>query len=270
MKPKIIAMLVVLSAVVGVGAGFLVKRVNDDDTEPQSSTGQEPTATKDPTEDPTKAPTKSPTTAPPTSPTATPTTTPTDDEDDPGADVPVLVAKNRAERAGPSWSPADPTGPDGKPLEIGNAFPGTFQPVRVGDNVDKYVAAGYLAADIERESVCDGNYWKWAGQLSSGLDVIADDQGVIGSLGMTKGGLETPEGISIGNSLQALRDTYGKELSAAQANDYDLAGVFLQGNGDGWLGFGFDVPPSELKPTSRVTFIEASKGRQPGMLRDGC
>lgn len=266
MKPKIIATLVVLSAVLGVGAGFLVKRVNDDNTDPQSSTGQEPTATKDPTEDPTKAPTTSPTKAPPTSPTASPT----DDEDDSDTDVPELVAKNRAERTGPSWSPADPLGPDGKPLEIGNVFPGTFQPVRVGDNVDKYVEAGYLAADIERESVCEGNYWKWAGQLSSGLDVIADDQGVIGSLGMTKDGLETPEGISIGNSLQALRDTYGKELSGPQGNDYGLAGMFLQGNGDGWLGFGFDVSPDELKPTSRITFIEASKGSPPGMLRDGC
>lgn len=267
MKPKIIAVLVVLSAVLGIGAGFLVQRLNGDDSEPQSSNGQEPTPSE-PTETPTKKPTKDPTKEPSEDPTTAPTTEATKD-DDPD-DVPDLVAKNRAERRGPSWSPADPIGPDGEPLEIGNVFPGTFEPVRVGDNVDKYVAAGYLVADIKRESICDGNYWKWAGQLSEGLDVVANNEGVIGSLGMQRDGLETAEGISIGNTLQALRDTYGKELSEPQANDYGLAGVFLQGNGDGWLGFGFEVAPDKLKPTSRVTFMEVSKGRQPGMLRDGC
>lgn len=270
MKPKVIAMLVVLSAVVGIGAGFLVKRLNDGDADPQSSNAREPSGqTTGPTDKPTKKatkPTKKATTEAPTEATTAPTPTANESDDA----VPPGVAKNRAERKGPSWSPADPTGPDGELLEIGNASPGTFQPVRVGDNVDKYVDAGYLKADIQKESGCEGDYWTWAGQLSEGLDVITDQQGVIGSLGMTKAGLETPEGISIGNSLKALRDTYGTELSAPAANDYGSAAVFLQGNGDGWLGFGFDVSPEELKPTSRVTFIEASKGSRPGMLRDGC
>lgn len=266
MKPKIIAMLVVLSAVLGVGAGFLVKRVNDDNTDPPS-TGQEPTATKDPTEDPTETPTKTPTKTPTTAPPTSPTTSPSDD---PADDVPDQVARNREDRSGPSWSPADPIGPDGQPLELGILSPGAFGLVRVGDNVNKYVAAGYLVADLERESICDGNYWKWAGQLSDGLDVVASNKGVIGSLGMKRDGLETAEGISVGNSLRALRDTYGKELTEPRANEYGLAGVFLQGNGDGWLGFGFEVSPDQLKPTSRVTFIEASKGSPPGMLRDGC
>ncbi|WP_109509855.1 hypothetical protein [Nocardioides speluncae] len=275
MKPKLIAVLVVLSAVVGIGAGYLVKRLNDD-TAPPPSSGQEPTPaeeptkdpTKDPAEDPAEDPTEDPTTDPPSDPTTDPTEAEDDSEESP--QVPPLVAKNRDERRGPSWSPADLTGPDGEPLELGNISPGTFGMVRVGDNVDKYVDAGYLAADIEKESACEGTYWKWAGQLNEGLDVIADQTGAIGSLGMTRDGLETAEGISIGNSLRALRDTYGKELTAPHANDYGQAAVFLPGNGDGWLGFGFNATPEELGPNSRITFIEASKGHRPGMLRDGC
>lgn len=265
MKPKLIALLVVLSAVLGVGAGFLVKRLNDD-TDPPSSSSQEQTPTES-----TTTPTSEPTTATPTpSPTTSPTTSPTKAEDEPSDDVPDLVARNREDRSGPSWSPADPIGPDGQPLELGILSPGAFGLVRVGDNIDKYVDAGYLVADLERESICDGNYWKWAGQLSDGLDVIASNNGVIGSLGMKRDGLETAEGISVGNSLQALRDTYGKQLSEPRANDYGQAAVFLPGNGDGWLGFGFEVAPGQLEPTSRVTFIEATKGNPPGMLRDGC
>ncbi|HJR88783.1 MAG TPA: hypothetical protein VJ782_01320 [Aeromicrobium sp.] len=201
----------------------------------------------------------------------------------PGADAPAAtpdaapsplvdeqtIGANRNERQGPAWSPADLEGADGKPLTLGNVIPGAFQPVRAGMDVQEAVDLGYLERDPQREQACEGTFWKWKGQWSQGLDVIVGTDRQIVSLGMARAGLETPEGISVGNTYAAVDNTYGDRLEGPVRMDYGQAGVFLR-DGDNWVGFGFDNEPGRLVDTSRVAFIEVSRGNRPGLIRDGC
>lgn len=244
MNRKIAAVLVALSIVIGVVAGFLVQRLNDEEAQA-------------------KAPTSSPSTPNPSTPA----------DSSPSAstlEVSPLVARNRDERAGqPAWSPADPTGPDGKPLELGNIVPGAVQPVRIGDPVEKYVRAGYIVEDLQREEICEGEHYKWTGGLDEALDVLVGDDGTVSAIGIRQG-LETPEGIAVGNTYGALKRTYGPELTRPRPTDYGEAGVHLQGNGDGWIGFLLEATPDKLTDATKIVFMEVAEGREPGLLRDGC
>lgn len=180
-----------------------------------------------------------------------------------------VVTRNRNERRGPSWSPADLVGKDGKPLTLGRVVPGAFEPVQVGANIKAAVDAGYMERDPQREQICDGTYWKWKGQVSQGLDVIVDQNQRIAALGMSRDGLETAEGITIGNSFGALVRTYGDRLQGPIRMDDGQAGAFVQ-DGDRWIGFGMDNQPGQLSDNSRIAFIEVTRGVRPGLLRDGC
>lgn len=204
-------------------------------------------------------------------PTATATAAPADETDatPSAAGDEKTVEANRNERRGPSWSPADLTGKDGKPLTLGHAVPGAFEPIRVGTDIQRAVDDGYMVRDTQREESCEGTFWKWKGQWSGGLDVLVGADKKISSLGMSKDGLETPEGISIGNSYAAVDKTYGDKLEGPVRMDYGQAGVFLR-DGDNWIGFGFDNKPGQLADDSRVVFIEVSRGKRPGLIRDGC
>jgi hypothetical protein len=201
-------------------------------------------------------------------PTATNAPTHADATAAPAAAEKVIEA-NRNERQGPSWSPGDLEGKDGKPLTLGHVVPGAFEPVRVGTSIQQAIDAGFMEQDPQREEACEGAFWKWKGQWSQGLDVVVDDDEQISALGMSKDGLETPEGISIGNSYAAVDKTYGDRLEGPVRMDSGQAGVFLH-DGDNWVGFLFDNQPGQLADTSRVVFVEVTSGNRPGLLRDGC
>lgn len=205
------------------------------------------------------------------SPTGSATDTPADApkvETPSPADDPVVKA-NRAERRGAEWSPAGVVDQAGKPLRLGHAVPGAFEPVQVGAEVQTAIDAGLMEPDRQREESCEGTFWKWKGQLAQGLDVIVGPDGRIAALGMSRPGLETPEGISIGNSFGALVETYGDRLEGPQRMEYGQAGAFLR-EGDKWIGFGMDNEPGQLADDSRIAFIEVSQGNRPGLIRDGC
>lgn len=179
-----------------------------------------------------------------------------------------LLQRNHNERTGPSWSPRDLEGPNGQLLEIGSLAPGAFGEVKAGENIDTAIAAGYLEEDKHRP--CDGGpFYKWRDQWSGGMDVIVGENKRIDYLGLSKDGLETAEGISIGNSYGALKATYGGKLSAPVTMDYGQPGVFIE-EGTRWLGFLLDASPDSLSDKSRIKFIEVSDGRRPGLARDGC
>jgi len=197
-----------------------------------------------------------------------PTAAPPDGRPSPAVDEQAVEA-NRNERQGPSWSPRDLEGADGEPLTLGNAVPGAFEPIRVGMSVQQAIDTGFIERDPQREQACEGTFWKWKGQLSQGLDLIVGEDKRIAALGMSRAGLETPEGISIGNSYAAVDNTYGDRLEGPVRMDYGQAGVFLR-DGNNWIGFGFDNKPGQLADDSRVAFIEVSEGNRPGLIRDGC
>lgn len=196
-------------------------------------------------------------------PTAGPPVTTPSPSDDP------VVKANRAERQGADWSPRGVVDKDGKPLLFGNVVPGAFEPVPVGAEIQVPIDAGFMERDPKREQSCEGTFWKWKGQLAEGLDVIVGADQRITALGMSKPGLETVEGISIGNSFAAVDKTYAGRLEGPVRMEYGQAGVFLR-DGDKWIGFGFDNEPGRLTDDSRVAFIEVTQGARPGLLRDGC
>ena len=235
MSKKVVVVLIVVAAAVGAIVGYFVALAPIDPSDPNGGPSVAAPSVTTSTEQPESA----------------------------------LVRRNHDERTGPSWSPRDLTGPDGKPLELGNVEPGAFGQVKAGERVQDAVDAGYLEVDKKRADACEGGpFYTWRDQWSGGLDVIVND-GVIQSLGLTKDLPETAEGISIGNSYGALKATYGDRLSAPVTMDYGQPGVFLQ-DGTKWLGFLLDATPKSLNDGSPIIFIEVSDGRRPGLLRDGC
>lgn len=154
---------------------------------------------------------------------------------------------------------------------LGYAEPGAFGVVTIGMTTDQARATGFIEPDAERGDVCDSpaGWWKWRGELSEGLDVYADDRGRIVTMADRKGGIETREGIAVGNSLGAVNDTYGAVVSPAQEAGYNQSGVFIERDGK-WLGFLFDASYSEVNESSRVTMIEVTEGHRPELMRDGC
>lgn len=236
MNRKIAALLVAFSIVAGVGVGFVIQRMNDDDA--RADDGQDPGDSTSQTTDADQA----------------------------------VVERNRAEREGPSWSPADILGANGEPLELGHAVPGAFGVVEIGMTTDEAQATGFIVEDVDHGEICgepDRPYWRWDAELNDGLDVFANDDGRISSLGDRKGGIETPEGITVGNSLGAIRQTYGDRVSEPEEAGYGQTGVFLEDDGR-WLGFLFDTTPDQVSDSSRVMFMEVTAGTKPGLMRDGC
>lgn len=181
----------------------------------------------------------------------------------------AVVTANRADREGPAWSPTAPLNDEGQPLQFGHVVPGAFEPIAVGSTIQAAIDAGFMERDPKREQSCEGTFWKWTGQLSEGLDVIVGADQRITALGMSKPGLETAEGISIGNTFAAVERTYAGRLEGPVRMEYGQAGVFLR-EGDNWLGIGFDNEAGQLADDSRVAFIEVTQGDRPGLLRDGC
>lgn len=184
--------------------------------------------------------------APTTEPSATPTPAPSE----------VAVS----ETPSPTSAPPEPT----PKLDWGGPLaPGAFGKIKAEGNVRTLVDQGWMTRDSEREEICEGKHWKWADQVADGVDVIYDQQGDIGSFGMSKPVLETAQGITIGDTLMALKDVYG--TGSQKTNDYGQTTWVVQ-EGDRWIGFLL----SDNARDAKIEFIEVSVGRQPGLLRDGC
>ncbi|MFE6507000.1 hypothetical protein ACFVDI_17690 [Nocardioides sp. NPDC057767] len=145
----------------------------------------------------------------------------------------------------------------------GPLAPGAFGRIKAEGNVRTLVDEGWMTRDSRRESICEGKHWRWVEQLGDGIDVIHDQQGDIGSFGMSKPVLETAEGITIGDTLMVLEDTYG--TGSQKTNDYGQTTWVVQ-DGNRWIGFLLSGNTRD----SKIEFIEVSVGRQPGLLRDGC
>ena len=185
------------------------------------------------------SPSPVPSSAPSSEPSATPTPAP--------SEVPISATPTPAPKL--DW---------GGPLA-----PGAFGKIKAEGNVRTLVDQGWMTRDSAREDACEGKHWKWADQLGDGIDVTYDQQGNIGSFGMSKPVLETAQGVTIGDTLMVLKDVYG--MGSEKTNDYGQTTWVVQ-DGDRWIGFLLDGNARD----SKIEFIEVSVGRQPGLLRDGC
>lgn len=190
---------------------------------------------------PSPVPSSAPSSAPASEPSATPTPAP--------SEVPVSATPSAEPTPKLDW---------GGPLA-----PGAFGKIKAEGNVRTLVDQGWMTRDTKREAVCEGKHWRWAEQLGDGIDVIHDQQGNIGSFGMSKPVLETARGITIGDTLMVLKDVYG--TGSQKTNDYGQTTWVVQ-EGDRWIGFLLSGDSRD----SKIEFIEVSVGRQPGLLHDGC
>ncbi|OIJ27283.1 hypothetical protein [Nocardioides luteus] len=190
---------------------------------------------------PTPLPSSVPSSAPSSEPSATPTPAP--------SEVPVSATPSAEPTPQLDW---------GGPLA-----PGAFGKIKAEGNVRSLVDQGWMTRDTAREDACEGTHWKWADQLGDGIDVTYDQQGTIGSFGMSKPVLETAQGVTIGDTLMVLKDVYG--TGSEKTNDYGQTTWVVQ-DGDRWIGFLLSGNTRDAK----IEFIEVSVGRQPGLLRDGC
>ena len=246
MNRRIAAVLVALSVVAGVGAGFLVERLHSAGAEAHT-----------PRSSPTLVASPAPSSPEPSTPATTSAT----------EDVSALTTANRADRAAaglPSWSPADPEGADGRPLEVGKIVPGGIDPVMAGNPVFKYMRQGYLVAD-ENPS-CDGNHWLWAGQLSGGLYVAATPTRHGHRPGHRQGrSRRPPTGSASATACARSKATYGAALSGVEPDDNGDGWVHVQ-DGDRWLAFALGRA-GQVTDRSRVGLHRGGHGSGAAPLR---
>src|SRR5690348_13125036 len=185
-------------------------------------------------------------------PAAKPRTTPTTSTPTPGTPTPS--------------TPTPTTEPVSDELKVGPIVPGAFTPVQVGQQVFEYMREGYLLAD--QDPPCDGTHWLWSDRVPDGLSVSASPTGTIGALGTGKDGLKTAEGIHVGSTYAALKQAYGSQLSAIQADDNRIGWVSVTRNG-AWISFLLDKPGTVTNAT-KVAFIEVGRGKVLHSFGDAC
>jgi|GEM_PF-2604518 len=148
--------------------------------------------------------------------------------------------------------------------------PGRIGPITIGMTSQQALATGLIVRDTERENVCDGTFYRWkSDQAHAALDLYTDNAGKIVSMGVSRGTYPTDQDIRIGDRLSAVREAYGDRLSDVQSAGYDQDGVFVH-DGDRWLGFLLDSARDGVNDSTRVIFMEVTRGDKPGLMRDGC
>lgn len=151
--------------------------------------------------------------------------------------------------------------------------PGRIGPAEVGMSKSEALETGLFDADVKiKGEVCDGVeplQWKSA---FTGVDVLTSEAGDIVSLGTFEAdGPRTEDDLGVGSTYGDLVDTYGAELTDPEEAGYGQAGAYVK-DGNRWLGFLFgDVESaSAVVSDTEVTFVEATAGDKPGLMRDGC
>ena len=152
--------------------------------------------------------------------------------------------------------------------------PGRFDTVRIGDSLESAAESGYFALDVKTASCGTRAIWPtkpWRKSIDVYQGYDEETAGTVGTIGVFGDGISTKEGIGVGATLADLEEAYGDRLLGPRKNDYDQWGYFIRTNRR-WLGFSMDASAADGRPTTdaEVAFIEITKGRRPGLLRDGC
>lgn len=160
----------------------------------------------------------------------------------------------------------------GEPIPIKlDVAPGRVGKVHVGMTKNQAAATGYFDTDVKvgGEECPRIEPLQWKKVYQDNVDVLTDDDnGSIVAMGI-RGDLKTDKGVGVGNTLAAINDVYGDAASPAEEAGYTQTGVYVN-TGDDWLGFLVNAEFTKVKSTSKVTFMEVSKGAKPGLMRDGC
>jgi hypothetical protein len=147
--------------------------------------------------------------------------------------------------------------------------PGAVGPVRVGMSKEEAAATGMFDVDLPAPAEgCPPYPLQWKKQYK-GLDVLTGDDEAIVSIGVTKDGPKTAEGIGFGSTLDDVKKAYPDLSPVAEAGQLQ-AGAFVS-SGDGFIGFLFgDATKADIKGSSAINFIEVTTGTKPDLIRSGC
>lgn len=146
---------------------------------------------------------------------------------------------------------------------------GAVGPARAGMSKADAIKTGLFEADVPPPvEGCPPYELQWK-KLFTGLDVLTRDDGSIASIGISKGGPKTAEGIGFGSTLTDLRKAY-PNLSPVVDAGFSQAGAYEFSDKE-YIGFLFgDATVSTIKGSSKITFMEVTVGEKPELIRSGC
>ena len=170
--------------------------------------------------------------------------------------------------AAPEPTTATPTKPAPSPAEL-VIEPGRVGPAVAGMSKADALKTGLFNADVPPPvEGCPPYPLKWKKKYK-GLDVLTRDDGSISSIGITKGGPKTSQGIGYGSTLDDLTQAYPK-LSPVVDAGFNQAGAY-EFTDEEFIGFLFgDATVSDIKGSSKISFIEVTVGDKPDLIRSGC
>jgi len=188
--------------------------------------------------------------------------------DDPKEPEKTVSSPSPEPSATPEPTTAAPTEPAPAPAKL-VVVPGAVGPVRAGMSKADALKTGLFNADVPPPvEGCPPYPLKWKKKYK-GLDVLTRDDGSISSIGVTKGGPKTSQGIGYGSTLDDLLAAYPK-LSPVVDAGFNQAGAYEFTDTE-FIGFLFgDATVSDIKGSSKITFIEVTVGDKPDLIRSGC
>ena len=148
--------------------------------------------------------------------------------------------------------------------------PGKISAAEVGMTQAQAAATGLFDSDVKLGN--DGcqvvTPLRWKKSYGNAVDVATDESKTIRSMGILAAGPKTAEGIGIGSTLAEVRSAYAGLTPVGDAG-YSQSGAYVS-SGTRWLGFLFNQEPKAVTDSSKVTFMEVTDGKKPGLMRDGC
>lgn len=186
-----------------------------------------------------------------------------------GSTAETKPGTSTSEPATPTPSPAaTPTAslPEDLVLSAGAAGP-----VKAGMDKAAAVATGLLIAN-EQVPVegCPVPPLSWKASFAKTFDVQTLGNGEVASIGVHRPGPTTASGLGVGSTYAEVLAAVEDGTAAVEAG-YGQSGVReYDPNTGGWIGYLFDAALDDLDASDQVTFIEITKGGEPGLMRDGC
>jgi len=148
--------------------------------------------------------------------------------------------------------------------------PGRVGAAEVGMSRSAAAATGLFNTDVDHgPDDCRGVVpLEWKTSVSTALDVLLTESGSIASIGVHAGGPKTAEGIGVGSTFAQVRDAY-EDLTPIEEAGFGQSGNYVV-DGDRYLGFLFNENAFDTNDSSKVRFMEVTKGTKPDLIRSGC
>ena len=188
--------------------------------------------------------------------------------DDPQEPEKTVSSPSPQPNTSPEPTTPAPTKPAPAPADL-VVEPGRVGPAVAGMSKAVALKTGLFDADVPPPvEGCPPYPLKWKKKYK-GVDVLTRDDGSISSIGVFKGGPKTSKGIGYGSTLDDLTEAY-PNLSPVVDAGFNQAGAYEFTDTE-FIGFLFgDATVSDIKGSSRISFIEVTVGDKPDLIRSGC